>query len=78
MKLSKVESALCWAYRSGYCFAEEAAAEYAAAHGLQVTKRDLGQYGDGLRFVPTEPSAASFDVPAVSTANAAEAFAGEK
>lgn len=48
--LQKVQEALAWAYRSGYVFAEDAAKELADAMGWEVTKRDLGSYGDTIEF----------------------------
>jgi hypothetical protein len=53
-KQQKVQEALAWAYRQGYCYAEEAAREFADANGLRLEKRSLGQYGETLDFVDVE------------------------
>lgn len=38
----KVEAAISWAFGQGYCFAEDAAIEYARRHRLQAVK--LAEY----------------------------------
>ena len=53
--LQKVQEALCWAYRTGYSGAEEAAQELSRHQGLKVEIVSLGSYGDTLAFV--EPKA---------------------
>jgi hypothetical protein len=50
MRLEKVEAALDWAYRRGYCYAKEAAEQYAASTMTRAVKEDLGAY-DGLSFI---------------------------